>query len=286
VSVINGAQTTGVLGNAPRDHAALCRLPCRFIKCSDSSLITEIIENNNTQNAIKAFDIRSNDAVQRRLQTEFSSGGIVYLHRRQGAQRLRESAIQAETLAPFLAAFHGKFQIANRQRRTIFEDRSTYGEVFPSQISAQHVLLIQALSVAIGNYKLELVATEKHSTLNDPEQTLHTFLQFSTSKLFVIGVVGRLASQIVGQALPDLFAWKVAASHFKDNWRSSLVSRWKLIVEALVPIIVLQIEGDMKDVVRSTQELDKVARKVGLQIKSLQSQYDTVMSPIRDVSSV
>src|SRR5262245_8972827 len=58
VSVINGAQTTGVLGNAPRDHAALCRVPCRFIKCSDSSLVTEIIENNNTQNAIKAFDIR------------------------------------------------------------------------------------------------------------------------------------------------------------------------------------------------------------------------------------
>lgn len=99
-------------------------------------------------------------------------------------------------------------------------------------------------------------------------------------------MVGRLASQIVGQAFPDLFAWKVAGSHFKDNWRSSLVSRWKPIVEALVPIIVLQIEGDMKDVVRSTQELDKVARKVGLQIKSLQSQYDTVMSPIRDVSSV
>src|SRR5262245_17746556 len=271
---------------SPLNNSSLLLVPCRFIKCSDSILVTEIIENNNTQNAIKAFDIRSNDAAQRRLQTEFSSGGIVYLHRRQGAQRLRESAIQAETLAPFLAAFHGKFQIAIRQRRTIFEDRSTYGEVFPPQISAQHVLLIQALSVAISNYKLELIAGEKLSTLNEPEQSLHTFLQFSTSKLFVIGVIGRLASQIVGQSLPDLFAWKVASPHFKDNWRSSLINRWKPIVEALVPLIVLQIEGDMKDVVRSTQELDKVARKVGLQIKSLQSQYDTVMSPIRDVSSV
>jgi hypothetical protein len=179
VSVINGAQTTGVLGNAPRDQAATCRVPCRFIKCSDLDLVNEIIENNNTQNAIKAFDIRSNDPVQRRLQTEFSAVGIVYLHRRQGAQRLGESAIQAETLAPFLAAFHGRFQIAIRQRRTIFEDHSTYGEVFPPQISAQHVLLVQSLSVEIINYKLKLIAGEKQSTLNEPEQALHDFLQFS-----------------------------------------------------------------------------------------------------------
>jgi hypothetical protein len=155
VSVINGAQTTGVLGKAPRDQASECRVPCRFIMCSDSNTVEEIIENNNTQNAIKAFDIRSNDPIQRRLQTEFTTANIIYMHRRQGAQRLGESAIQAETLAPYLAAFHGKFQIAIRQRRTIFEDRSTYGEVFPQQISAKHVLLIQALSVAVSNYKLQ-----------------------------------------------------------------------------------------------------------------------------------
>jgi hypothetical protein len=285
VSVINGAQTTGVLGNAPRDQAAACRVPCRFIQCGDPNLVNEIIENNNTQNAIKAFDIRSNDPVQRRLQTEFSTVGIVYLHRRQGAQRLGESAIQAETLAPFLAAFHGKFQIAIRQRRTIFEDRSTYGEVFPPQISAAHVLLVQSLSVAISNYKLKLVAGEKQSTLNEPEQALHDFLQFSTSKLFVIGIIGRVASQIAGRALPDLFGWGVAPSYFNDNWKTAVVSRWEPLVESLVPIIVSQIEGDPKDVVRSTQDLEKIARKVAFQIQSLRSQYESVMSPIRDVSS-
>src|SRR5262249_8749779 len=80
VSVINGAQTTGVLGNAPKDLAAKCRVPCRFIRCGDSNVINEIIENNNTQNAIKAFDIRSNDAIQRRLHAEFGKANIQYLH--------------------------------------------------------------------------------------------------------------------------------------------------------------------------------------------------------------
>jgi hypothetical protein len=286
VSVINGAQTTGVLGNAPREHAAACRVPCRFIKCGDPEVVNEIIENNNTQNAIKAFDIRSNDAVQRRLQTEFSAVDIHYLHRRQGAQRLPASAIQAEALAPFLAAFHGKFQIAIRQRRTIFEDRSTYGDVFPTQITAPHVLLVQSLSVALNNYKLELVAGEKQATLNEPEAALLDFLKFSTAKLFVIGVVGRIASQVAGQALPDLFAWSVRTPFFRDTWRTSLAGKWKPFVESLVPIVVSQIDGDAKDVVRSTKDLERVARKVGFQLQSLKTQYDGVMSPIRDVCSV
>jgi AIPR protein len=286
VSVINGAQTTGVLGNAPREQAASCRLPCRFIKCSDPDVVNDIIENNNTQNAIKAFDIRSNDTVQRRLQTEFTSAGIVYLHRRQGAQRLSTSAIQAEALAPFLAAFHGKFQIAIRQRRTIFEDRSTYDDVFPKQISGHHVLLVQSLSVALNNYKLRLVAGEKGSTLNEPEIALHDFLKFSTAKLFIIGVLGRIASQIAGQAIPDLFAWRIGTSYFKDTWRTTLVSRWEPLVESLAPLVVSQVEGDAKDVVRSTKDLDKIARKVSFQVQSLKSQYDSVMSPIRDVCSV
>lgn len=286
VSVINGAQTTGVLGRAPREQAAACRVPCRFIKCTNSELINEIIENNNTQNAIKAFDIRSNDAVQRRLQTEFLSVGIVYLHRRQGAQRLAASAIQAEALAPLLAALHSKFQIAIRQRRTIFEDRSTYDEVFPKQITARHALLVQSLSVALNNYKHKLIAGEEQGKLNEPETALHEFLKFSTAKLFIIGVVGRLGSQIAGQALPDLFAWKVGPPHFKDNWRTTLVNRWEPFVESLVPIVVSQIESDAKDVVRSTKDLDRIAKKVGFQLQSLKAQYDSVMSPIRDVCAV
>ena len=285
-SVINGAQTTGVLGNAPREHAAACRVPCRFIKCSNPDVVNDMIENNNTQNAIKAFDIRSNDAVQRRLQTEFAAACIPYLHRRQGAQRLSASAIQAEALAPCLAAFHGKFQVAIRQRRTIFEDRSTYGDVFPTQISARHVLLVQALSIALNNYKLRLVAGEKQLNLNEPEMALLEFLKFSTAKLFVIGVVGCIASQVAGQSLPDLFAWSVKTPHFKDTWRTTLVKRWEPFVESLVPIVVSQIDGDAKDVVRSAKDMEKISKKVAFQIQSLKLQYESVISPIRDVCSV
>jgi len=158
--------------------------------------------------------------------------------------------------------------------------------VFPQQISARHVLLIQALSVAISNYKLELVEGERHATLNDPEKALHAFLQFSTSKLFIMGVMGQLAPQIAGRPLPDLFAWGVSASYFNDKWRSNLSGRWEPLVKSLVPLIVSNIEDEMKDVVRSTQELTRIALKVGFQIQSLKSSYNSVMSPIRDVTTV
>jgi hypothetical protein len=148
------------------------------------------------------------------------------------------------------------------------------------------VLLIQALSGAISNYKIDLVEREKKSPLNEPEQALHSFLQFSTSKLFIVAILGRIAAQVAGQPLPDLFAWKIAPSHFNSRWRTSLVDRWTPFVEALVPLIVSNIEGDAKDVVRSSDDLASIARKVGLQIQSLRGSYESVMSPIRDVTSV
>ena len=70
-----------------------------------------------------------------------------------------------------------------------------------------------------------------------------SFLKFSTAKLFVIGVIGRLASQIAGQSLSDLFAWRVGEQSFTDTWRTSLVSRWEPFVEAVMPVIVAQMKG-------------------------------------------
>ena len=283
VSVINGAQTTGVLGNAPKELAAKCRVPCRIIKCSDSNVINEIIENNNTQNAIKAFDIRSNDSVQRRLHTEFSKVSISYLHRRQGAMRLPLGAIQAETLAPYLAAFHGKFQVAIRQRRTIFEDRSTYGEVFPDQVTAPHALLVRALGKAIDDFKIELFDKEGSGSLNEAEKIVYDFLQFSTAKLFITSAIGKLASQILGRPVPDLFGWKVAPDYFKQDW-TPVTARWKIVVESLAPLFMGVIDGEAKDVVRSTDALDKMAKRARLQIQSLKNSYNSVFDPIRTIS--
>ncbi|HPF38937.1 MAG TPA: AIPR family protein [Phycisphaerae bacterium] len=286
VSVINGAQTTGVLGRAPRESASRCRVPCRFITCSNPEVVDEIVANNNTQNEIKAFDIRSNDVVQKRLQGEFQKTGITYVHRRQGAQRLDGAAIQAEALAPFLAAFHGRFQTAFRSRKAIFEDRSIYEGVFPLQITAGHCLLVEALSVAVNNHKLGLIGRHRSESLTERQADLHEFMQYSTAKLFVVSLIGELAAQILDRPLPDRFSWAVAPEYINPSWRETLVGRWIPLVESVVPLVVGSIDGDKREVVRSHSKLTEIARKVGFQIESLKSLYDSAMSPIRDISDV
>ena len=283
--VINGAQTTGVLGNAPRESAAKVRVPCRFIRSSDPKLVEQIIDFNNTQNAIKSFDFRSNDPSQRRLATQFKPYDITYLHRRQGAARLPIGAIQAEVIAPHLAAFHGHFQIAIRQRRTIFEDRSTYGKVFPSNITAEHLYMIQCLADAATQSKIELHEKIEHKTANLPEKKANEFLGHSTSKFFVAGVVGHLAEQILSQPIPNLFSWSVKALHIKQD-RSHIVNCWKIVIDGLLPLIAKEATNDMYETVRSTTELESIANNVGFLIHSLKNQYDSIMSSIRDATEV
>ena len=67
ISVVNGAQTTGAIHAAGRDHAEDVSVVARVIMVDDHAMIPRIVGANNTQNAIVAWDRRSNDAVQIRL---------------------------------------------------------------------------------------------------------------------------------------------------------------------------------------------------------------------------
>lgn len=59
ITIINGAQTTGAVSSVTEVGKAL--IPIRFIVCEDSSIIDEIINNNNKQNEIIASDLRSKE---------------------------------------------------------------------------------------------------------------------------------------------------------------------------------------------------------------------------------
>jgi hypothetical protein len=70
ISIVNGAQTTGAIGSlrrAPDDNA---RVPARFVQTSNTELIYNIIQFNNSQNKVTASDFRSTDRVQKRLRSE------------------------------------------------------------------------------------------------------------------------------------------------------------------------------------------------------------------------
>lgn len=147
-------------------------------------------------------------------------------------------------------------------------------------VPPRHAFGVYALCLYANLPDYREIAAESLTEGSDDKDCDLCFIDTEAGAVFIV------QAQIVGQPLPDLFAWKVAPSYFNDKWRSAIVSRCKPLVESLVPIIVSQIEGEAKDVVRSTQDLEKIAKKVGFQILSLQTSYESVMSPIRDVSSV
>jgi len=284
VSVINGAQTTGVIGNAPLESARKVRVPCRFIECENSELIEQVIECNNTQNAIKSFDFRSNDKTQRRLAVEFRKFNIVYKHRREGAKKLQAGSIQAEVVAPYLAAFRGEFQVAIRQRRTIFEDRLMYGKVFPAEMVAQHVFLIQALADALGVVKQHLKAKVDAGSANAPERIMHEVMKHSTSKFFVAGVIGELAPMIMGRAIPSRTNW-VANDRVVQADRTSLIACWCVAVESLLPLIANEIRDDSYAVVRSEKKLKDVAESVSFVVQSIITQLSSSFASIRETTA-
>ncbi len=87
VSVINGAQTLGSLAQAAaRGNLGDANLLVRFVKCNDKTLVESVIRYNNTQNPIKAWELRVIDPIQRRLQRGVSKAGC-YLSAATGCQQ-------------------------------------------------------------------------------------------------------------------------------------------------------------------------------------------------------
>jgi hypothetical protein len=281
VSIINGAQTTGAIGHASSDAAKSVRVPCRFVECNDKDLIAKIIDKNNTQNEVKSFDLRSTDAIQKRLGEEFLKYGIKYLHRREGTSSLAAQTIQAEWLAPYLAAFHGHFQVSIRQRRSIFEDLKTYGDIFHRSVSAGHLYLVQTLSDAISARKIDLMQSIDSGAADSIDKEIHDLLQHSSSKCFVTSIIGHVAELILGRPIASRYSWVVAEQFIKPD-RERMTDVWKLALGAILPFIAQFVGNGVSgyDTVRSQIRMLEVADRTRYAAKasmgSLKDQFDAI----------
>jgi hypothetical protein len=288
ISVINGAQTTGALSDASQTAAAALRVPIRFVQCSSRELIDKIIQFNNTQNEIRPSDRRSNDSIQRMLREGFAESGVTYVHRRSGTRSAR-NAIAASTIAPALAAFHGEPQIAYRNAREIFNDDDVYARVFPRTISAQHVFVVRALSVAIDNVKVQLKRKADDGTATSLEEDQLQVLKFSASKHFLFFIVGCLAEEIMSRRVSDLFGWKcVPGVLAPDN--HSLTDAWETALRALLPQIATIVKPYGTDafyeVPRSADKSKDVSTKLRALMASLGPVLGSQFDPIRQRTTV
>jgi len=259
ISIINGAQTTGALGESKKKHAGRTRVVFRVVECSDKDMIKKIIQFNNTQNVIRPADQRSKDDRQKRLHHDFQKYGIPYVHRRSGTRGLR-CPISAAAIGPLLCAFHGDPQTASRNSAEIFQSDATYDKVFRQDISAEHVYLVQSLASALDGLKYDLKAKIAANTATALETQQYEVLKYSMSKHFIMFLLGKVAEEILQSRVADPYDWKSKPDLIKPGV-ATLENAWSTALQALLPqvtTLALQ-QGPAYDVVRSTALSEKVA---------------------------
>jgi len=287
ISIINGAQTTGSLGESADADVQRLKVLFRIVESRPQDLIQKIIRYNNTQNEIKPADRRSNDAVQNRLRSEFAQHGISYVHRR-SALRTPRNAITASAIAPAICAFHGDPQIAYRNARDIFSNDTIYLDVFRNNISSEHVFLIATLSNAVDAIKHELTILKSSSITTKIQDQEYEILKYSPSKHFILFVVGQLAEEIMSRRVSDLFEWKCKPDSISPTARP-ITQAWVDTLDVILPQIAMVIErqqASVYDIQRSTSMSNHIARELKALLTSLEPLLGSRFALIRSKSTV
>jgi len=236
ISIVNGAQTTGAIGNLASSPSANARIQARFIVCSNPSTIKSVIRYNNSQNKVEAPDFRSNDSVQSRLVIEF--GSILeteYLGGRRGGSedviRRRASLLPSSTVGQALTAFHGDPLNAYNRKSDIWKSNSLYDRVFNNKTTAKHIVFVYSLHEALDDFKRELSEKKKSGSITSAESLQLEFFLNRGSTLVAVTAISACLEVLLDRQIPDSF--KLSFGYISPT-KANLI--WR---EVLTPIIAL-----------------------------------------------
>lgn len=237
IAIVNGAQTTGALGNVSSNSIDEVKVLARFIHCNDADTVRDIIRYNNRQNPTEASDFRSNDRIQTRLVQEFKDLGVVGYSggRRGGAEdvirRPADNQISAAVAAQALAAFHREPGLAYHEKGQIWESNQIYDRFFSDRTSARHILYCYTLLRAVDEEKQQLLGKPDNQR-TEPERDLGDFFRQRGANLLVVAALGDCSEIYLGRQVQDRFSLR-----FKDAPSlSEAVARWKIL---LTPALAL-----------------------------------------------
>ena len=234
IGIVNGGQTTGALGSLDASESsatASARVITRFVKCTNTAVLGDIVKYNNTQNKVEATDFRSTDAVQDRLRREFEEmpeadyrGG-----RRGGAtdaiQRVK-TLLPDSSVAQSLAAFHGEPNLAYNETRSIWDNDAVYSRIFCDTVTAQHILYAYGLLKAIEQVKARILAIPEASR-TEAQKRHAAFVSARGSNYLLVAALGSCIETILGTAVADRHNLR-----FKENKTpAEAIAAWLPVVE-------------------------------------------------------
>ncbi|MFH1036478.1 MAG: AIPR family protein [Patescibacteria group bacterium] len=231
ISILNGAQTTGVLGNLKKIPEKNAFVQVRFVECINEKTVVKIKRYNNSQNKIEAPDFRSNDAIQNRLKEEFKSTGVNYLPRRGGVEDIitrKVNSLLSVSAGQVLAAFHGRPDTAYHEKTRIWEDDSLYSQYFNSQTRARHLVFAYSLLEAVKDKKISLVKKFKKGELKKFEESQLSFFQIRGSIFLLTAAISNCLEIFLDKLIANKFRLEYAGKKSLDE----AIATWVPIVEA------------------------------------------------------
>jgi hypothetical protein len=153
VSVVNGAQSV-VAFHANRDAITPdLRVVVKFVQVNPNSQVArEVAVRSNTQNAINARNLRGRDGVQLKLLEEFKDKypRIAFETRPDRSHPARGHVIQNDDAAQLLCSVCNQKPWLAVKRLSLF-DADNYPQIFNSEITASHIILVDAIGRAVEN---------------------------------------------------------------------------------------------------------------------------------------
>lgn len=145
-SVVNGAQSLTSFYNDKSKLTDDLRVLVRVIEVQDDALARRITENSNNQNAIKPRDLRSNHAIQLRLQKEMNdASGDYFFEIKRGEQApTGTKVITNDEIGRAFLAFDVQEPWSAHQIYKVFDEK--YAEIFGRpEVTAQRVIFVHRL---------------------------------------------------------------------------------------------------------------------------------------------
>ncbi len=250
ISIVNGAQTTGAIGNLLSSPSDKVRIQARFIVCSNPSTIKSVIRYNNSQNKVEAPDFRSNDSIQSKLVIEFGSiPDAEYLGGRRGGSedviRRRSSLLPSSTVGQSLTAFHGDPLNAYNRKSDIWKSNAFYDRVFNAQTTARHIIFVHSLHEALDDVKRDLSEKKKKDSITSAELSQLEFFLNRGSTLVAMTAIAACLEVLLNRQIPNLFNLSfgcVSPTSARSIWGEVLTPIIALISQ-LVPAVENGIKG-------------------------------------------